>query len=73
MGLRLNPIDIVHPIRPELSAAKTRQHMNVILDTSNEDGRTIEFFGNLTQISVQGSANLLVPKKRPTVFGREDQ
>lgn len=38
------------------------------LHSTNEDGRTIEAFGNLSQICVQCPTNLSVPKKWTAVF-----
>ena len=46
---------------------------NVVLHSPNEDGRTIQPFGNLSQIRVQPPTKLLIPKKWTTVFGGEDE
>lgn len=48
--------------------AKTRQEVNGVLHATDEDGRALEPFGNLAEMSVQRRSNPWIPKKRTAGF-----
>ena len=68
-----NSFELLHPFSLGDGAAESRQQMDVVLDTTYENGRTIEPFGNFAQMRVQLAASFLIPKEGPAVFGREHE
>ena len=45
----------------------------MVLHAPDEDGRTIELFGNTAEIGVECVARGIVAQKRAPVFGRENK
>src|SRR6266496_5511233 len=63
----------LHPFGLRDGAPETREQMDMVFHTADEDGRAIEFFGNTPEIRVEGVAREFVAQERATVFGGKDE
>jgi len=62
--------NLLNPLGLSDRAAKTRQQVHVIFYTPDQDRRTIEAFGNLTEIGVQRPTNVRFAKPWTPFLGR---
>ena len=63
----------LHPFGLRDGAPETREQMDMVFHTADEDGRAIELFGNTAEIRVEGIASGFVPQDWATIFGGENE
>src|SRR5215467_1759235 len=66
-------LQLFYPLGLSYRAPKSAEHMNVILDSANQQRRTIKRLGNRPELGVELFTYAFISEKRPTIFGRKDK
>jgi hypothetical protein len=67
------PFQFLHPSGLRDGAPEAREQMHMVLHAADEDGRTIELFGDAAEIRMERVARGFVAQQRTAVFGGENE
>jgi hypothetical protein len=70
---RGNPLQFFHPVGNRVRPRKSRQKMNVILDSADTERRTLQGLGHPAKVLVQSLTERCVTQEWGAVFRGEDQ